>query len=206
MNPIMLFFTFIHSLFHCHACFQSFSIYSLRAGPLTRSVHFQPEILVLMWHASIENVKKKSFPHSAGLAFGFVWLRPGETELSNKNKSQINYGLEQGARLFVLALYALQTFCLQWFDSRRTIWMREWRRAKAGLSHADRDYLFVGETLRPKKVKRGLACGCDQMIYRQPQAGLLTFFPLFFFSNISWTLSCDISFLSHVNDVVKTKL
>lgn len=42
-------------------------------------------------------------------AFGFVCLRPGETELSNKNKSQINYGPEQGARRFVLTLYALQT-------------------------------------------------------------------------------------------------
>lgn len=52
-------------------------------------------------------------------AFGFVCLRPGETELSNKNKSQINDGPERGARRCVLTVYALQTplFSFQCFDS-----------------------------------------------------------------------------------------
>lgn len=53
--------------------------------------------------------KYSSFERTPEPAFGFVCLRPGETELSNKNKSQINYGPEQGARRFVLTLDALQT-------------------------------------------------------------------------------------------------
>lgn len=38
-------------------------------------------ILVRMWHASIQILKKysPSFKRIHGLAFGFVWLRPGET-------------------------------------------------------------------------------------------------------------------------------
>lgn len=113
---------------------------------LTRST--VREILVRMWHASIQNVKKySSFERIRGPAFGFVWLRPGETELSNKNKSQINYGPEQEARRFVLTLYALQT--------RPVSPLEEWSEYKSDQqqteqSHVDRDYFFIGVTLRRK--------------------------------------------------------
>lgn len=108
LNPIILFFY--------HAWIQGG--YFVRASQ-SHAHSTLREILVWMWHASIQNVKKYSlFERIRGPAFGFVWLRPGETELSNKNKSQINYGPEQGARQFVHTLYVLQTpLCLQCFDS-----------------------------------------------------------------------------------------
>lgn len=114
------------------------------------------EILVRMWHASIQNVKKySSFERIHGPAFGFVWLRPGETELSNKNKSQINYGPEQGARQFVLTLYALQTPRFAFSVLTRAVFLEEWSEYKSDQqqteqSHVDRDYFFVGVTLRRK--------------------------------------------------------
>lgn len=116
--------------FHYHAWFQGGYLF-IACKSLTRSVHIPghigPDVARLN-----RKCKEELFLIPRAPAFGFVWLRPGETELSNKNKSQINYGPEQGARQFVLALYALQTFCLQCFDSRRMIWMQEWWRAKVG--------------------------------------------------------------------------
>lgn len=66
-----------------------------------------------------QKVKKySSFERMHEPAFGFVCLRPGETELSNKNKSQINYGLERRARRFVLMRCGLHFFPrFQCFDS-----------------------------------------------------------------------------------------
>lgn len=105
------------------------------------------EMLVRRWHASVPKVKKySSFERMHEPAFAFVCLRPGETELSNKNKSQINYGPEQGARRFVLTLYALQTplFFLprfQCFDSACLFGRMTWILARCKPSSLD---LMVG--------------------------------------------------------------
>lgn len=119
LNPIMVFFPLFPPFFHYHAWFQGGYLF-IACKSLTRSVHspghIGPDVARLN-----RKCKEELFLIPRAPAFGFVWLRPGETELSNKNKSQINYGPEQGARQFVLALYALQTFCLQCFDSRRMI-------------------------------------------------------------------------------------
>lgn len=129
LNSIMLFFPFL-PFFHYHAWFWGGYLF-IACKSLTRSVHIPGHIGPDVARLS-RKCKEELFLIPRAPAFGFVWLRPGETELSNKNKSQINYGPEQGARQFVLALYALQTFCLQCFDSRRMIWMQEWWRAKVG--------------------------------------------------------------------------